>query len=123
MIPKDIKEMAKHDELVAELLALGGPLFYADYQKMRAGQAADIVRSRIRKTKWAQVVFIVIWGIYLAVFLVESNSAPYTRSPFSVGLNIFSLLLYIGPIAIAAYGRRKLMRLQARIDAGEFSTD
>jgi hypothetical protein len=123
MIPADIKEMAKHDDLVAEILAMGGPFFFKEYQMMRVGQTADVVRSRIKKATWALILFVAIWGLYIASSLWKMN-VPYAyRNSISVGLGTLVLVLYVGSIILAEINRRRLRRLQARIDAGEFSAD
>ena len=123
MIPADIKEMAKHDPLVAEIVAIGGPFFYADYQLMRTRRAAEVVSSRYRKATWALILFVVIWVLHVALRIFESQSLPFDSPPLATALRSMGVVLWVGPIALAEYNRRKLKRLQARIDAGEFSAD
>lgn len=123
MIPADIKEMAKHDDLVAEILAMKGPFFYAEYQQLRNGRAADVIKSRLKKATWGLILFAFVWGINLIQYLIMSNSAAHQRHPVSAGLDILGVVLWFGALLLVEYNRRKLKRLQARIDAGEFSAD
>lgn len=123
MIPADIKEMAKHDPLVAEIVAMKGPFFYAEYQQLRNGRAAEVIKSRLKKATMGLIAFVVFWGYHLVKFLVMSNSDVYYRDWLSTGLDIMMVLLWCVPIPVMEYNRRKLKRLQERIDAGEFSAD
>ena len=121
MIPKDIKEMAKHDELVAELLALGGPFFYKDYQRIRNGETAGVVRGRTKKALWAFVFFGLLWGTYLVLFLL--TTFKYEADLVTQLIRLLSLALYGGGAWVMYRNMRRLNSLTARIDAGEFSTD
>ena len=123
MIPADIKEMAKHDPLVAEIVAMKGPFFYAEYQQLRNGQAEQLIRSRIKKATWGVIVFVFAWGFNLFQFLMMSNFSGYPRNQVSAGLDLLAVVLWFGPLVMVEYNRRKLKSLQARIDAGEFSAD
>ncbi len=121
MIPADIKEMAKHDPLVAELLAIGGPFFYNDYQRMRSGDSEWVMRDRAKKARWAFVFFVILWGIYLTFFLI--TTFRYEADWIAQLLRLLSAGLYGGAAWLIFRNMRRLEEVIARIDAGEFSTD
>ena len=108
MIPADIKEMAKRRPRG---------------RNPGHGRAKDVVRGRIKKASLGLVIFVVIWGYYLVRLFLVSQSETYQRNPYSMWFDIFAAVLYLGPLLMAWYHRRKLKRLQERIDAGEFSAD
>ena len=121
MIPADIKEMAQNDELVAELLAMGGPLFFKEYQGIRRGDVEGVVRARSKKVWWALVFFVLLWGTYLALFLIsflENDSNLVSQL-----LRVLSIGLYGAAVWIVYYNHRRLNAIIARIDAAEFSAD
>ena len=113
--------MAKHNDLVAELLAMGGPFFYNDYKLMRTGNVETMVRRRARKARWALIFFVVLWGSYLALFLI--SFVGFEDDLVSQLLQLLSIGLYGGAVWIVYRNFRILNLLVARIDAGEFSTD
>lgn len=123
MIPKDIKEMAKHDELVAEILATGGPFFYNDYKRIRNGEVVAVAQSMSRKAGFAGIMFLVLVLIYAGLLIAGFILQEGHEGWFEPTLQVISLVLY-GSIAWMAMRKRAAMQsLAARIDAGEFSTD
>ena len=123
MIPADIKEMAKHDELVAEILATGGPFFYQDFKRIRNGKIAAVANSMSRKAGFAGVLFLTLVLIYAGLLITGFILQEGHDGWFEPTLQVISLVLY-GFIAWTAMRKRASMRtLVARIDAGEFSTD
>ena len=123
MIPADIKEMAKHDELVAELLATGGPFFFKDFKRIRAGDSAHVLDDKVRKATWATVFFLLLWIIYSILFVMMFVENDYQVGSVSVALHMVSVFSYGGIAGLAIYQRARLNDLMRRIDAGEFSTD
>lgn len=123
MIPADIKEMAKHDEVVAELLAAGGPFMYADYQRIRNGQLGEVIHTLVRRARIGALLFSVFMVLYIGL-VVWGVVLDYTSLwSFDGVLRIVSVPIY-GTMAVIAYRRKQAaLAVARRIDAGEFSTD
>lgn len=123
MIPTDIKEMAKHDPLVAEILATGGPFFYADYQRLRNGEAEAVARSLNRKAGLAGGLFYVLVAIYSVLLVAGVVVADGVGNRVEFGIRVLSLLLYGGLAWTMLRKRKQLRELVKRVEAGEFSAD
>ena len=122
MIPADIKEMAKHDPLVAELLAAGGPFLYKEWQLLRNGKARAMAYSRYRKAR------IGVWALSLVsaayfVALVALWISWVDKHPGEAMLRAFNGMMYLAFCGYLFKRMRMLRELVRRIDAGEFSAD
>lgn len=123
MIPADIKEMAKHDELVAELLAMGGPFMYKEYKMMREGRSEEIVLKRTKRTKVAVPFLVTIWGLQGGFMIRDSFSIAESVDWIGLGLGVATIGLIVGASWFLINQARRMVSLRNRILAGEFSTD
>lgn len=123
MIPADIKEMAKNDELVAELLAKGGPFFFGDFKRIRSGEAASVLHDKVRKVTWAMAFFVLLWIVYALLFATMFVENDLRVGSISVALHMVSVFGYGACAGLVIYQRAVLNDLNRRVATGEFSTD
>lgn len=123
MIPKDIQERAKTDPLVAEILAMKQPLMYADFKRIREGNAAEIIMKRTRVTKWGLPIMSVVFGLQTAQVLWDS--AFMASESGVIGILYAGALVgvMVGSVAWTYFENQKLTHLRDRILNGEFSKE
>jgi len=123
MIPKDIQEQAKTDPLVAEILVLGGPYFYKEYQQIRQGRAEEMVRSRAKKAFWGAWVFGIIAASYIVMFLFGMRYSSPTADLIDTIIKTLMVGFYAGMVWVLIRNKNALQALAARIENGEFSKE
>lgn len=122
MIPADIKEMAKHDPVVAELLAAGGPFLYKEWQQLRKGEARAMAYSRYRKARMGVWALSLISAAYF-VALVALWISVVDKQPEEAVFRAFNGVMYLAFCGYLFTRMKQLRELVRRIDAGEFSAD
>ena len=122
MIPADIKELAKHDPVVADLLAAGGPFLYREWQQIRNGEASVMARQRYQKARlgvWAFTLFSVAYFIGMIVLFVQTAGRDVSDAVF----RSVNGMMYLAFSGYLFKRMRALREIAHRIDAGEFSAD
>ena len=114
--------MARHDDLVAELLATGGPFMFKDWKQVRAGNAVEVIRSRYKKSTIGVWLFAGIMLIYLTSTVVLYDQGA-DRDLATVLFRSANSLMYLAFTGFIFQQKRNLEKILKRIESGEFSRD